>query len=73
MIVGTSASAPVFAATIALLNDVQLGDRKLPVGFVNPLLYLTAKAGFNDVRLGRDPGCGTLGFNVRVFVFFCLG
>ena len=33
---GTSASAPVFAAMISLVNDARMAAGKGPVGFINP-------------------------------------
>lgn len=63
---GTSASAPIFAATVALLNDVRLAANASRLGFLNPLLYTQLGAvpkAFNDVQQGSNPGCGTAGFN----------
>ncbi len=40
---GTSASTPVVAALLTLLNDYQLSQGRAPLGFVNPLLYSIAK------------------------------
>jgi len=61
---GTSASAPSFAGFVALLNDGRLRKGLPSLGFLNPLLY-SGKAGngFNDITVGNNPGCGTLGFN----------
>ncbi|VTT63501.1 unnamed protein product [Fusarium fujikuroi] len=56
---GTSASAPVFAAMIALVNDMRLRAKKPALGFLNPLLY-SAKASsvFRDVKDGSETtGC----------------
>lgn len=36
---GTSASTPVAAAVIALLNDFLISQGKPPLGFANPWLY----------------------------------
>jgi len=36
---GTSASTPIWAAVIALLNDARAQHGKKPLGFLNPLLY----------------------------------
>jgi len=36
---GTSASAPIFAGILALLNDLVNTKTGKPLGFVNPLLY----------------------------------
>lgn len=35
---GTSASGPIFAGVVGLLNDARLAAGKPPVGFLNPLL-----------------------------------
>jgi tripeptidyl-peptidase-1 len=66
LISGTSASAPTFAAIVALLNDAMLAADRPPLGFLNPLLYSKGAAGFNDITSGNAPGCGTPGFNVRL-------
>ncbi|KAF9450674.1 subtilisin-like protein [Macrolepiota fuliginosa MF-IS2] len=60
---GTSASAPTFAAVVALLNDVRLAEGKRPLGFLNPWLYSLGAIGLNDITVGNNPGCGTPGFN----------
>ncbi|KAH9923964.1 subtilisin-like protein [Epithele typhae] len=62
---GTSASSPTFAAVISLLNDFRLSQGKSPLGFLNPLIYSTGAAGFNDITSGSNPGCGTNGFTAR--------
>jgi len=71
---GTSASAPTFAAVIALLNDVRLSQKQPPLGFLNPWLYGKGLAGLDDITVGNNPGCGTQGFNVcmrlGVVIFF---
>jgi len=36
---GTSASAPIFAGVVTLLNDARLNAGKSPLGFLNPMLY----------------------------------
>jgi tripeptidyl-peptidase-1 len=54
---GTSASSPVWAAVISLLNDVRLDAGKAPLGFVNPLLYTVyAKqpTAFHDITTGNN-------------------
>ncbi|KAI4753812.1 hypothetical protein E4T52_13907 [Aureobasidium sp. EXF-3400] len=54
---GTSASAPVFAAMIALINDIRLRAKKPVLGFLNPLLYSgKAKGVFRDVADGSQSG-----------------
>lgn len=52
-----SASAPIFASTIALLNS----QRLVPLGFLNPWLYLESSV-LNDITTGSNPGCNTNGF-----------
>ncbi|RPD69202.1 family S53 protease [Lentinus tigrinus ALCF2SS1-7] len=59
---GTSASSPVFASVVALLNDARLNSGQPPLGFINPLLYSQGAAALNDVTSGSNPGCGTQGF-----------
>jgi len=59
---GTSASAPIFAAVIALLNDALLAEGKPTLGFLNPWLYSVGFKGFVDVTEGSTKGCGTSGF-----------
>mmetsp|Transcript_15517 Transcript_15517/g.49545 ORF Transcript_15517/g.49545 Transcript_15517/m.49545 type:complete len:231 (-) Transcript_15517:74-766(-) len=57
---GTSASSPIVAGLLALLNDVRLSDGRPPLGAVAPLLYqLWAKqqAAFNDIVVGNN-ACG---------------
>lgn len=57
---GTSASAPSFAALVALLNADLLASKGLQLGFLNPLLYQGGSASiFNDITLGDNPGCFT--------------
>ncbi|CDO72763.1 hypothetical protein BN946_scf184994.g16 [Trametes cinnabarina] len=59
---GTSASSPIFASIIALLNDELITAGKPPLGFLNPWLYTTAASAFTDITSGNNPGCGTNGF-----------
>ncbi|OJD39949.1 tripeptidyl peptidase precursor [Diplodia corticola] len=55
---GTSASTPVFAAMVALLNDLRLRAGKPVLGFLNPLLYSDAlKDVYRDVADGQGAGC----------------
>lgn len=60
---GTSASAPTFAAVIALVNDALIADGKPPLGFLNPWLYSTGFRAFTDVTTGSNKGCNTSGFH----------
>ncbi|GJE91255.1 subtilisin-like protein [Phanerochaete sordida] len=62
-VAGTSASSPTFAGVIALLNDFRLSQGKSGLGFLNPIIYSTGVAGFNDITSGSNPGCGTNGFS----------
>eukprot|EP01087_Luapelamoeba_hula_P006839 TRINITY_DN1693_c0_g1_i1.p1 TRINITY_DN1693_c0_g1~~TRINITY_DN1693_c0_g1_i1.p1 ORF type:complete len:577 (-),score=67.35 TRINITY_DN1693_c0_g1_i1:66-1616(-) len=39
---GTSCAAPVFSAVISLVNDHRLLAKKVPLGFLNPILYSRA-------------------------------
>lgn len=48
---GTSASAPMFAAIVSLLNEARIQVGKAPLGLLNPFLYENAQA-FTDVTLG---------------------
>lgn len=76
---GTSASAPIFASIINLINEKRLAAGKSTLGFLNPTLYQNPGA-FNDVSpflissedspsdkykitTGANPGCGTNGFS----------
>ncbi|GAP88031.1 putative subtilisin-like protein [Rosellinia necatrix] len=59
---GTSASAPIFAGIVTLLNEARIAIGKGPIGFLNPTLYRHPEA-FNDITVGDNPGCGTGGFN----------
>jgi tripeptidyl-peptidase-1 len=63
---GTSASAPTFAAAVALLNNDLMLKGKPPLGFLNPFLYGVGRTGLRDITVGRNPGCGTDGFGTAV-------
>ncbi|KAK8079420.1 Tripeptidyl-peptidase sed4 [Apiospora hydei] len=58
---GTSASTPVVAAMITLLNDIRLKKGMPVLGFLNPLLYAAdvAEAGFQDITQSNINGCST--------------
>jgi len=68
---GTSASSPVFCAMVTLINGQRELAGKAPLGFLNPLLYSTQRAGiFNDVisginncAAGQNPTCCPYGFS----------
>ncbi|KAJ6554608.1 family S53 protease [Mycena capillaripes] len=59
---GTSASAPIFASIISLINDRRLAAGKSALGFLNPALYSVGKPGLNDITSGHNPSCRTNGF-----------
>ena len=54
---GTSASNPVFASIITLINSERMHAGKGPVGFINPVLYGNPDV-LNDVVTGANRGCG---------------
>jgi len=57
---GTSASAPVFAGMISLINSQRLAAGKSALGFLNPILYQTATANpeaFHDITQGKNNCC----------------
>jgi tripeptidyl-peptidase-1 len=58
---GTSASAPIFASIVNLLNEERMAAGKGPIGFLNPTIYKNPGM-FNDITVGANPGCGTQGF-----------
>jgi subtilase family serine protease len=54
---GTSASSPLVAAMIGLVNNERLNAGKAPLGFVNPLVYSLAQSHpeiFTDVTVGTN-------------------
>ena len=53
---GTSASAPVFAGMISLINNDRLNAKKKPIGFLNPALYALSSA-FTDITVGENNCC----------------
>jgi len=52
---GTSASTPVVAGIVSLLNDLRLQRGSSTLGFLNPLLYQHPQA-LNDITDGPDNG-----------------
>ncbi len=60
---GTSASTPVFAGVVALLNDARASRGKRPLGFLNPLIYKHGGVVLDDIVGGSNPACGTDGFD----------
>jgi tripeptidyl-peptidase-1 len=62
---GTSASAPIFASIVALLNDRLIARGRPTLGFLNPMIYATRtkrEGAWRDVKSGSNPGCNTAGF-----------
>ncbi|ELR18532.1 sedolisinlike peptidase [Acanthamoeba castellanii str. Neff] len=62
---GTSASAPIFAGVVTLLNDARAAAGLPPLGFLNPMLYKARRERpqtFYDVTWGNNR-CGALGFD----------
>lgn len=59
LVSGTSASAPMFAALISLLNNARLAHGKPPLGFLNPWLYShkVVDEGLTDIVHGGSTGC----------------
>ncbi|KAK0663483.1 putative Tripeptidyl-peptidase precursor [Cercophora samala] len=57
-VLGTSASTPVVAAMVALINDARMRAGKPSLGWLNPLLYSAkVKAVLRDVTVGESYGC----------------
>ncbi|KAF2635777.1 tripeptidyl-peptidase-like protein [Massarina eburnea CBS 473.64] len=54
---GTSASAPVIATIVGLLNNARLSAGNPPLGFLNPWLYSQGVDGLNDIVGGGSTGC----------------
>jgi tripeptidyl-peptidase I len=54
---GTSASTPMFASMIAMINNERLSASKRVLGFINPALYSHPEV-LNDVETGQNQGCG---------------
>ncbi|KAF9049212.1 family S53 protease [Hymenopellis radicata] len=61
LVEGTSASCPIFASVISLINDRLIAAGKPVLGFLNPFIYANRQA-FFDITAGSNPGCGTNGF-----------
>eukprot|EP01042_Synura_sphagnicola_P002545 gene2545-biopygen2768 len=54
LVSGTSASAPVVAGMISLINSELLEEGQPPVGFINPLLYASKGEFANDITVGSS-------------------
>jgi tripeptidyl-peptidase-1 len=64
VISGTSASSPLMASVLALVNDALIAAGKPTLGFMNPWLYKKGYKGFTDILSGGNGGCDTTGFPV---------
>jgi tripeptidyl-peptidase-1 len=64
VISGTSASTPLMASILALVNDALIASGKPTLGFLNPWLYKKGYKGFTDILSGGNGGCNTTGFPV---------
>lgn len=65
-IYGTSASAPVFAGLVSLVNAIRSAEGRPPIGFLNPTLYLAGmnksqESRFIDIVSGSNNCCGYSG------------
>lgn len=54
---GTSASTPIIAAIIALLNEKRTKKGLASMGFLNPWLYSVGYKGLVDITKGQTTGC----------------
>jgi len=51
---GTSASAPVVAGMVSLVNAARLAAGKSPLGFINPAIYQAGMSIVNDITSGEN-------------------
>src|SRR6185312_5704389 len=54
---GTSASTPLLAGMISLLNDIRMSIGKPPLGFLNYWIYQQLNSGlpaYNDITVGNN-------------------
>ncbi|RDW57074.1 hypothetical protein BP6252_13889 [Coleophoma cylindrospora] len=59
---GTSASTPLTASIISLVNNELIAAGKPVLGFLNPFLYSKGYKAYTDVTSGSAIGCGVSGF-----------
>ena len=50
---GTSASTPMFAGLVSLINEKRIAKGRKPMGFLNPFIYQNADA-FTDIVKGTN-------------------
>lgn len=62
-IFGTSASAPVFAGMVSLLNYFLISNGQAAVGWMNPTLY-SFPSKFNDIISGKNKCCALVSTTV---------
>ncbi|KAK2000601.1 Pro-kumamolisin [Colletotrichum falcatum] len=62
---GTSASAPLAAGLVGLLNDARIRAGQPTMGFMNPWLYKRGLKGLTDVTAGGSMGCGGIDLQSR--------
>jgi len=62
---GASASTPIAAGVLTLVNDALIAAGKSPLGFLNPWLYYEGYKAFTDVTRGTAAGCNTTGFAAK--------
>ncbi len=62
VISGTSASTPLVAGILSLVNDARLAAGKPSLGFLNPWLYFEGYKGLTDITSGSAHGCDVDGF-----------
>ena len=60
---GTSASAPVFAGMLSLMNSQRVEAGKSTLGWVNPLLYKYYDSFTNDITEGDKNACSGLEYS----------
>lgn len=61
---GTSASAPVWAALCAILNQARQAHGKGPIGYMNPHIYdLGSSPVFHDITIGNNSYNGVNGYS----------
>eukprot|EP01031_Cornospumella_fuschlensis_P023564 gene23564-28574_t len=64
VIYGTSASSPVMAAMVTLVNTQRMKAGLTSIGFINPTLYAAANANmYKDVTSGHNKCCAYSGSN----------